>query len=123
MRPAVARRTHPPQPHPPLRADHYNPALFVGVLLLAVSLDAVWAWAVPRGGVPGAPARPFVRRVFALALCLLAMTLAVAGYIYWGLPYVHGAKLLPTASFPWYEARWGALTQAEVLARQWHKKW
>jgi len=77
---------------------HYNPALLVGVLLLATVLDAAWAAAVAGRRRQGAAAA-------ALAAAVAAG--AAAGFVYWGLPYVYGVRLSPAAA----------------AARKWRDNW
>jgi hypothetical protein len=82
------------------------------------------AGSVRKDAAPSTPQLTSRRWLTAAAASALAIGLAGAGYVYWGLPYVHGAHVVWGApSFPWVDLRWEPLSHQEVLARQWVKKW
>jgi hypothetical protein len=86
---------------------HYIPDLLVGILLLSLCVDTLWAWALPRGGrAPVAPIAASRARLVAV-LCGILGVAAAVGYAYWGIPFVHGMRL----------------TDDEERAREWHEKW
>lgn len=77
---------------------HYIPALMVAVLLTALALEGVWAWA---GTATGS------KRSAAALITLACYGLVTAGFWYWGLPYAYGIRL----------------DYAQNQARQWNHKW
>ena len=79
---------------------HYNPALLIGVLLLATLLDAGWAAAERARARAGA-------RATVAALAVAVAGVAIAGFVYWGVPYVYGVRVSPEGA----------------LARRWRSGW
>ena len=77
--------------------------------LVATLLDAAWAAVAsrprPGGGGGGAAGGAGARAVGVLAAAVALG--AVAGFLYWGVPYVYGVKLSPEAA----------------LARRWRSAW
>lgn len=70
-------------------------------------VDALWAWAIPRGGsLPLTPIASSRARLVAL-LCIVLALAACAGYAYWGIPFVHGMRL----------------SDDDEHAREWLEKW
>ena len=79
----------------------------VGILLLGVCIDALWSWAIPKGGsVPQTPLSSSRARLIAV-FCTLVALAALAGYVYWGIPFVHGMRL----------------SDDDEHAREWLEKW
>ena len=59
------------------------------MLLLATLLDAAWVAALRRGGGAGGASAARVVAVLAAAVAAVA----VAGFCYWGVPYVYGVRI------------------------------
>ena len=77
---------------------HGVPMLMVGVLLVALCVEYAITWARADGAI---------RRVPVTILTLALYAGALAGFYYWGVPYVYGFPLSP----------------AQHAARRWHPKW
>lgn len=84
----------------PTFADNGVPAILVGVLLLALCLDVLWAGAI-------CPSREYsaTRTRVITVLCGILISGACIGYAYWGVPFVHGMYLSSqdTSSREWIE--------------------
>jgi dolichyl-phosphate-mannose--protein O-mannosyl transferase len=91
----------------PAIVDHYIPDLLVGVLHLALCVDTLWAWALPRGGSAPVSTLSASRARLVAVFCAALGVAAILGYVYWGIPFVHGMRL----------------SDEEEKAREWHEKW